>query len=231
MVAVLSGCALLPPSPVSADQKASIPRLELRDLNGLRHSLREFRGELVVLNFWATWCGPCVEELPILQRVATDYANRGVHFIAVSVDDESTEGEIPRVLSRAGVRLPVWTGASTADMQRFGLGTAVPATVILDQKGAVTARRMGTVTEPQLRKELDDALKGSPPAPRNDTVISADAGCTKPCCAKVETAPQPLSVVPEPHHDHEKDEDHRHSDQHNDEHRPSSPEEASLVPS
>lgn len=171
----------IPQSACAASSDQQRPGLALRDLSNQRHSLTEFRDQVVVVNFWATWCGPCVQELPILADVAREYSGRKVQFIAVSIDDPDTFDAVAPVARKAGVAFPVWVGASTDDMDRFGLGSAVPATAVLANDGTIAARMQGGVSKNQLRKQLDAILKKQP-APQ-PAVISADAGCQASCCA------------------------------------------------
>jgi len=64
------------------------PRLKLKDLDGATQSLSQYRGKIVVLNFWATWCGPCQEEMPMIVQEEQVYRSRSVVFIGVSLDEE-----------------------------------------------------------------------------------------------------------------------------------------------
>src|SRR5436190_304408 len=68
--------------------------LRLRDLNGTERSLADYRGKIVVLNFWATWCIPCREEMPLLVSTYKRYEPKGVVLIGASADDESTQNQI-----------------------------------------------------------------------------------------------------------------------------------------
>ena len=80
----------------AADKKPS--DLTLRDLSGKRVQLRDYRGKIVVLNFWATSCGPCREEMPMLVEAAKTWAEKGVAFIAISLDDAGTKKDIAAYL-------------------------------------------------------------------------------------------------------------------------------------
>jgi thiol-disulfide isomerase/thioredoxin len=79
------------------------------------------RGKVVVLNFWATWCGPCKEEMPVLVDLEKVSGPNGIHFVGASLDEKDTRKNIPAFPKRSQVTYPVWVGA-TADVQEgFGL--------------------------------------------------------------------------------------------------------------
>ena len=75
-------CCLIP-----AAHARRAPNLELKDLAGHAHKLSELRGSIVVVNFWATWCAPCREELPLLSQLSHQYAGKNLRFIAISADE------------------------------------------------------------------------------------------------------------------------------------------------
>src|ERR1700756_2200854 len=113
------------------------PPLELKDLHGHSHKLAALHGQIVVLNFWATWCGPCQEELPRLSKLAQSYSGRNVRFIAVSIYDGQDRASIEPALERAKVTLETWLGADTDTLSSFGLSDIVPGTAILDECGEI----------------------------------------------------------------------------------------------
>ena len=73
--------------------------MPFKDLNGRKVHIRDYRGKPVVLNFWATWCVPCREEMPMFAEVAKQYTERGITFIAASLDSPETRPKIPEFLS------------------------------------------------------------------------------------------------------------------------------------
>lgn len=152
---------------------ADAPPLEFRGRDGAVHTFSELRGHPAVVNFWATWCGPCREEMPRLQKLAEGYAQHGVRFIAVSLDAPETQDKIDGVTAKRGFRLPVWTGATDATLAQLKLGVLVPATLILDDGGEVIGRIEGEAREKDIRSRLDWLLHGRqgkqpPPVQKND---------------------------------------------------------------
>ncbi len=142
--------------------------LELPDLSGRRQSLADYRGRIVVLNFWATWCVPCREEMPILVSLQRRYGERGVQVIGASVDWESSRQEVARFAQKMKLNFPVWAGATVADMQRLGLGTALPATAIIGRDGTIAARILGIIDRDDMEERVEwllgDRSSLAPPA-------------------------------------------------------------------
>lgn len=140
--------------------RAQVPAMQFKGLDGSTHDLRELRGHPAVVNFWATWCGPCKVEMPRLQRLAEAYAARGVQFVAISLDAPETQGKIPAVLLKRGLRIPVWTGATDRTLGELELGVLVPATLVLDAEGEVVGRIEGEAREKDVQSRLDWVLEG-----------------------------------------------------------------------
>lgn len=143
--------------------------MTLRDRAGKEQRLSAHRGRIVILNFWATWCVPCREEMPMLVRIAKEYESRGVTVIGPSADAPETQDKIEPFLREAGITFPVWVGATTEHMQQLGLGTALPATAVIDREGRMVGRILGPLEEKDLRARIewllaDPAKRGPAPA-------------------------------------------------------------------
>lgn len=145
--------------------------VSLKDLNGKRVHLRDYQGKIVVLNFWATWCGPCREEMPRLSDAEKEYGPRGVVFIGASLDDSETQGKIAGFVHDHQIDFPIWTGATADDLDRLGMGPAVPATAFLDQEGKIVARVSGEVRQEEIKERLDWLLQGKTGAAPNPSVV------------------------------------------------------------
>jgi len=150
--------------------------LALPDLSGDRQSLEQYRGRVVVLNFWATWCVPCRAEMPLLVDIQNRYASRGVVVVGASADEESTKAQIKPFVEKLRITFPIWTGATTAHMEQLGLGTALPATAIVDREGQIAFRIIGILERKELTRRLDYLLsgkQGKAPEPVIDTLSKA----------------------------------------------------------
>ncbi len=144
------------------ERKAAIGQiieLKLKDLFGTDQSLSQFKGRIVILNFWATYCLPCREEMPDLAKIQNEYAALGVQVIGASVDEVSDRPKVLKFIKETKVNFPIWMGATGADMTRFGLGTALPGTVIIDKTGKIVKIISGIVKADELRKDIDGMLQ------------------------------------------------------------------------
>lgn len=162
---LIVGTLLLPLTAIS--QHGRGVELALKSIDGQTVRLKDYRGKIVLVNFWATWCGPCKAEVPLLVKEEENYRSRGVIFIAVSVDEAKSRKKVYAFVSRNLVHLPVWLGATSDDLDRLGMGLAVPATAFLDQQGQIVFRIIGPTHEGELRDRLDWLIglrAGPPPA-------------------------------------------------------------------
>jgi len=145
---------------------STVDALVLKNLDGADKRLSEYRGKVVVLNFWATWCIPCREEMPLLVSVQKRYAARGVTVVGASADAEDTRSQIAPFIRKLGITFPIWTGATTDHMQALGLGTGLPVTAVVDQEGRLAFRLLGILQRKELEKRIDYLLGGRrAPAP------------------------------------------------------------------
>jgi thiol-disulfide isomerase/thioredoxin len=128
------------------------------DVEGRPQPLAQWRGKPLLVNFWATWCPPCVEEMPDLQRIRDDYVGKGVEVVGIGIDDA---GRIAQFRDRYRISLPLLVaGARGSDLNR-ALGNsagALPYTVLVDAQGRIRERHLGQVRPEQLRRWLDAAL-------------------------------------------------------------------------
>jgi cytochrome c biogenesis protein CcmG, thiol:disulfide interchange protein DsbE len=129
--------------------------LALASMEGGKTHLKDLRGKVVVLNIWATWCGPCREEMPMMVEAEKTWGPKGVVFIGASLDDSKSKKNIPAFLKEFGITFPIWTGATSDDLAKLHLGEAVPDTAFVDTDGVIFARVMGEIH----RQELDERLQ------------------------------------------------------------------------
>ncbi len=122
---------------------------------GTSQPLAAFKGKPVVVNFWASWCGPCVKEMPALSAMQREYQKKSITFIGLGMDSEKNVNDF---LKKIPVDYPVYvTGFGGADLARsFGNNAGgLPFTVVIDAKGQVRSTKLGEVNEAELKKTLD----------------------------------------------------------------------------
>lgn len=132
--------------------------LVVKDLSGTEQRLSAFKGRIVILNFWATYCIPCRKEMPDLAAIQNDYAALGVQVVGASTDVAEDRAKVLQFVRETKVNFPIWIGATTADMIRFGLGAALPGTVVIGKDGRVVKVISGVVNQADLKKQIDVLL-------------------------------------------------------------------------
>lgn len=132
--------------------------LTLKDLFGAEQRLSALKGRIVILNFWATYCVPCRREMPDLGAIQNEYAALGVQVVGASTDTTEDRAKVLQFIKETKINFPIWTGATTADMMRFGLGAALPGTVVVGRDGRIAKVMSGIVNRAELKKQVDTML-------------------------------------------------------------------------
>jgi len=120
----------------------AIPDVRIPDLAGKERSLRDYLGHPLIINFWATWCAPCRREMPLLQRLYTQYRPEGLQIVGVALDSRSA---VEQYLRSTAVKYPLLVGEAeaTAAVARFGIEPVLPFSVFADAKGRIVAVKIG----------------------------------------------------------------------------------------
>ncbi len=142
------------PAPRAGQQA---PAFSLQKLNGTGTvSLASLRGKAVVLNFFASWCGPCKREAPALEKVWRDYRAQGVIVLGIDTNDQASQGR--GFVAAHGVTYPTVGGAGNGMMERYGI-PGFPVTYVLDRRGRVVGGEiLGAVSDQPFAGELDRYL-------------------------------------------------------------------------
>jgi len=117
-----------------------------------------WRGKVLVLNFWASWCPPCVEEMPALDRIAQEYASKNVLIVGIGIDSPSN---IREFLQKTPVSYPIVLGGlegSNLSKQMGNTQGALPYTVVINSKGKSIYTKLGKISEEELKKAINSAL-------------------------------------------------------------------------
>lgn len=179
------------PQPANPQQVA--PSLKLHDLKGGPHTLEDYRGKPVLLNFWATWCVPCAAEMPLLNEMQKQYQGRVV-FIAASIDDEDVKPQVAAFIKKhQGEALTVMMGATLDTLDDFAVNQGMPGTVFIDAEGKIVDRITGALKRPELEQELRK-LAGEPQPSSTPAHKAAKKNRGKLSAQKFGTSPQENSV-------------------------------------
>lgn len=142
------------------------PPFALDDLSGRRVSLESFRGKALLINFWATWCGPCKIETPWLVELRTQYAPRGFEILGVSTDELDTgdrqrlgeqKQEIARFAQQMHMPYPILVGGDALSKPYGGLD-ALPTSFYVDRAGKVVAVQLGLTSKSDIENNIRKAL-------------------------------------------------------------------------
>jgi len=126
-------------APLTAGHTA--PPFVLKQADGKTVSLASHKGQVVLLNFWATWCAPCRVEMPWFEEFSKTYANRGLVVLGVSLDDGGWKAVQPAI-SKLKVSYPIVLGDGKI-MKSYGMGDLLPATFLIDRTGKIRAVKVG----------------------------------------------------------------------------------------
>ncbi len=141
---------------------AAVPAYAALSLDGDSMSLAAERGQVVLLNVWATWCIPCRQEMPQLQALHARYAARGFRMVGVSIDGDGAGDAIRRFVSEYKVTFPIWHDAEDRVTTVFRT-VGVPTTFLIDRQGVLRWRAVGAVEpgDSTLTAAIEAALQGS----------------------------------------------------------------------
>lgn len=128
-----------------------------RDLSGAQWTTAAHQGRVLMINTWATWCAPCVEETPTLIRLSEEYKARGMETLGVSVDEPEDAEAVRAFVAKHKVSYPV---ALSQEKQNTTMtGGAIPVTILVDRENRVAYRHVGVVGESNLRDAIEKLLR------------------------------------------------------------------------
>ena len=127
----------------SAHAASAASDFTLRSIDGVPVTLSSFRGQVVVLSFWATWCGPCKEEMPHLQAMYKELEAQGFVVLSISTDDARTASQVKPFIRSKGYTFPVLLDSSSSVVGVYNPNKTLPWTVIIDRNGQVVETHAG----------------------------------------------------------------------------------------
>lgn len=137
---------------------AELMKLSLPDAAGKEQRLDQWRGKVMVVNFWATWCAPCREEMPEFIRAQKEYGDKGVQFIGIAIDQAD---KVQQFVGEIGLNYPALVAGMSAMELSKALGNdlmALPFTVVLDRSGSVAHTQLGILKPDKLASLVKSLL-------------------------------------------------------------------------
>ena len=146
----------------SATAGEPAPDFSLRDINGKEVSLSSQKGKVVLVNFWATWCGPCKLEMPHLDKMDRELEAKGFEVISISTDDARAASKVKPLIKRGGYGFTVLLDKDTSVVTQYNPAKTLPYNVLIDREGTIHKVFQGynPGDEVELRPEIE-ALLGS----------------------------------------------------------------------
>ncbi|CAL9540429.1 Thiol-disulfide oxidoreductase ResA [Streptomyces sp. enrichment culture] len=148
-------------STVAKGERVAAPDLSGKTLEGEQLDVADYKGKVVVLNVWGSWCNPCRAEAKYFAQVAKDYADKGVQFVGINTRDGSTTSALA-FEKDFGIPYPSLYDPTGKLMLRFEKGTlnpqAIPSTLVLDRDGRIAARSLSQLDDERLLKMLKPVL-------------------------------------------------------------------------
>lgn len=145
-------------APSASAASAALFKAGFSDLAGIRQPLSKWRGKVLVVNFWATWCPPCREEIPEFVKLQTKYGAQGVQFVGIAIDETA---KVQAFVDEIGINYPILVG----DLEAVALSRAtgnrlggLPYTLIVDRAGNIVGTELGGLTTAKLEAILQPLL-------------------------------------------------------------------------
>jgi len=136
------------------DATPAAPAFTLTDINGKSVSLSDFKGKVVILDFWATWCPPCKREIPDFIKLQKEFGSRGLQVVGIALDEP---GKVQAYASQNGINYPVLLGSDDIAWKYGGI-QGIPTTFIIDKTGKIVSKFEGyrprEVFESEIKKKL-----------------------------------------------------------------------------
>ncbi|HVG35718.1 MAG TPA: TlpA disulfide reductase family protein [Pyrinomonadaceae bacterium] len=142
---------------IAAGQSSKAPALALKDLRGRTVRISDYRGKVVLLNFWATWCPPCRAEMPYLVRWQRQYRRQGLQVIGVTYPPTELTA-VRQFLRSIGVNYPILLGAEETKAM-FDPGEALPFTVVIDREGKIRDKIEGIILAEEFEQKVKPLLR------------------------------------------------------------------------
>jgi peroxiredoxin len=152
--------ALAPSVPSASAAPKMAPDFSLRDLQNQSQTLSQHRGKVVLVNFWATWCQPCMVEMPHLEAMWKEFGPKGLVVLGISADAARDAGKVKPLITTKGVTYPVLLDPQTTVVSMYNPSKTMPFNVLVGRDGSIASVHSGynPGDEVSLRKEIEALL-------------------------------------------------------------------------
>jgi thiol-disulfide isomerase/thioredoxin len=136
--------------PAEQTSAIALPDFNLPDAQGNQHNISEWQGKIRVINFWATWCPPCLKEIPEFITIQEQYAGKGLQFIGIAIDDQEP---VEQYLGSSKINYPILIGGVNGISLAHQLGNsfdALPFTVVVNRQGQIIHQHRGEFSREQI---------------------------------------------------------------------------------
>ena len=133
----------------------TIPAISLENIEGQKQSLDQWQGKLIVINFWATWCLPCLKEIPLLNQFQKEYAIDGLQIIGIAIDNKLA---VKKFIKKTPILYPNLLGNAQVTLKFGNQAGLLPYTVIINQKGKIVEVASGMLTKKYLQRAIEKHL-------------------------------------------------------------------------
>lgn len=140
----------------ASSAKKTAPAWELKDVDGKKVQSADFKGKVVVLDFWATWCPPCRAEIPGFVELQKQYGDKGLVIVGVSLDEEGPSVVKP-FMKKYKINYPIVMGDQKI-VEAFGGVTGIPTTFVIDREGQIISKHVGFAEKSVFEKEIRPLL-------------------------------------------------------------------------
>jgi thiol-disulfide isomerase/thioredoxin len=140
-------------------RQSPLPDFSLPDLSGVQHNIYEWQGKILIINFWATWCPPCLKEIPEFIALQEQYSNKGLQFIGIAIDEPEA---VNQYLNSTKINYPVLIGEDKGVALAHQLGNivdTVPFTIVVDQHRQIIHRQPGEFSREQILKLIAPLMR------------------------------------------------------------------------
>ena len=156
LAAALAALVLATPEPLA--QKTANLKFSFKNADGRKVSLSEFKGKVIILDFWATWCVPCKQEIPDFIKLQEKYGSRGLQVVGISVDDSQTMAK--KYATEMKMNYPVLLAEGKDDiLKAYEPVKGIPVSVVIDRKGNIAAHHEGIKALDVFEKEIVPLLE------------------------------------------------------------------------